>query len=396
MEFACIILVPFGFHPRRDRKRRMKVRKRVFNFLLVFWLLGLPSIPNVIKNPRPCVQDKPLRKLKVVKEVSQFKGKFFVNISSMVIINGKLYVCDTALKKIFVFDPKLNYLKEFGRTGEGPGEFRKGTMGARIKLVPSLDGKIYVGEKVLSLSKIHVFTEEGESLMEFRPENLLLNFAVDDMGNLYLPSFHGGLVDVYIPEMPGLKFKTTLGKLDFITRDLLFPLPSINMPVLKRPFLLSSFSIFITKNRRLLILNGFNCKLKIIDLKTGKSQEKCLWTEKFLSSIRKEYEKRRKLYKELEKEFDKLRKEAKGEVAKESLIFVFRPCANAFTDGKHLLFVFAKNLYEYDDYGNLKAKYKVPEGVFILAKYGENFYGRKLNQNDEENLVLLREVKDEK
>jgi hypothetical protein len=99
---------------------------RKFLFLLLVLLILSKLVYPVVEN-----KDKPLRgewdfKLNKIWEKKGAGEDLFIRISQLKTdANGYLYVCDTKLFKIFIFDTKGKFITSFGKSGEGPGELKR-------------------------------------------------------------------------------------------------------------------------------------------------------------------------------------------------------------------------------------------------------------------------------
>lgn len=85
-------------------------------------------------------------------------GQFAQPTNVAVDQDGNLYVTDTLNSRIQIFDANGNFLKTFGKAGDGPGFF------ARPKgLAVDADGHIWVADAVQN--RVQVFDQEGQLLM---------------------------------------------------------------------------------------------------------------------------------------------------------------------------------------------------------------------------------------
>jgi DNA-binding beta-propeller fold protein YncE len=99
---------------------------------------------------------------------------------------GAIYVADTARHAVDVFDRDGAYIKSFGSRGLGPGQFNFPT-----HLCTDNDGRVYVSDTLNY--RIQVFTGDGKFLRYFgsqgdRPGNFAhpCGVATDTLGNIYV------------------------------------------------------------------------------------------------------------------------------------------------------------------------------------------------------------------
>src|SRR5271169_6011632 len=80
--------------------------------------------------------------------------------------DGNLYVCDTLNNRIEIFDADGQFIKTFGKSGDGPGYF------ARPKGVAiDVDGNIWVADGLQD--RVQVFNQENQLLITFGGHGLL-------------------------------------------------------------------------------------------------------------------------------------------------------------------------------------------------------------------------------
>ena len=100
--------------------------------------------------------------------------------------SGKLFVADTKRHVIIIFDKQGNFLSEIGARGSGPGHFNFPT-----HLWVDGQGKLYVSDTLNY--RVQVFTPDGEFLLTFgghgdRPGYFAhpCGLATDSFGNIYV------------------------------------------------------------------------------------------------------------------------------------------------------------------------------------------------------------------
>ena len=130
-----------------------------FVFLLHLWITG-----THVKNA-----DQPEKgtwdfKLKKEWDVETLGEDVLVEVRSIQVDEkGNLYVPESKLKKIFVLDPDGKQQYAFGKTGEGPGEFK---FLFNFFLV---DQYLVVPE----MGKIHFFSRKGDFLKDINPGRMI-------------------------------------------------------------------------------------------------------------------------------------------------------------------------------------------------------------------------------
>jgi len=82
--------------------------------------------------------------------------------------DGFLYVYDTANNINYIFDKDGNFVRAFGRRGQGPGEI----MGQ--ELIHYVDGKVYIP----TMKGINLFTKEGEYIQTVKQEGGPLDLRI--------------------------------------------------------------------------------------------------------------------------------------------------------------------------------------------------------------------------
>ena len=89
--------------------------------------------------------------------------------------DGRVFVLDSKLQKIFIFNKDGKFLSEFGKMGEGPGEFKNFRMGDQLFVIKddlifidrgrvlyfTLDGKFKKTVNIPRINKTKRFYFEG-------------------------------------------------------------------------------------------------------------------------------------------------------------------------------------------------------------------------------------------
>ncbi|MFC1529788.1 NHL repeat-containing protein [Gemmatimonadota bacterium] len=100
---------------------------------------------------------------------------------------GNIYVLDSKNHRVQVFNKDLDYVRSFGRQGQGPGEFQ------RVDCIDLDDsGNVYVGDP--GNGRIEVFDPEGLYLKSIRIPATNIIFRLMNNGNILLrnPNLDGG------------------------------------------------------------------------------------------------------------------------------------------------------------------------------------------------------------
>lgn len=87
-------------------------------------------------------------------------GEFSKPTNAAVDQDGNLYVTDTLNDRVEVFDADGNFIRTWGKNGDGPGNF------ARPKgIAIDVDGHVWVADAMLN--RMQIFTSEGQLLLAF-------------------------------------------------------------------------------------------------------------------------------------------------------------------------------------------------------------------------------------
>ena len=90
---------------------------------------------------------------------------FVANPTCVAIYEDEIYVLDTGNKRVAVFDLSGQFVRAFGRAGEGPGEFGLGRWSMTGPDLAVTDGRVFVSDR--PQRKIHVFATDGEVVGSF-------------------------------------------------------------------------------------------------------------------------------------------------------------------------------------------------------------------------------------
>ncbi|MFC1529137.1 6-bladed beta-propeller [Gemmatimonadota bacterium] len=102
-----------------------------------------------------------------------------------------IYVADSGNNRIAVFDPEGNYVRQFGREGEGPGEFRS------LRIQSLDDGVISIWDS--RLRRATLYRTDGTYLETITPlqERSLTGLQRDENANLFIFFAFGSVQDGY-------------------------------------------------------------------------------------------------------------------------------------------------------------------------------------------------------
>lgn len=107
---------------------------------------------------------------------------------------GNIYILDIGEKRIMVYSPEGEFVRQIGREGEGPGEI----MGGIVQLAIDGNDVLYLADN--SLNRVTLFDTKGHLLDSFPvTENFITSMAVSNEGEIALlaPEIDGPIVKVY-------------------------------------------------------------------------------------------------------------------------------------------------------------------------------------------------------
>jgi DNA-binding beta-propeller fold protein YncE len=124
-------------------------------------------------------------------------GSFSRPTNAAVDKDGNLYVADTFNNRIEIFDADGNFIREFGKSGDGPGYF------ARPKGIGiDADGHVWVADAVQD--RIQVFTPEGQLLIYLGEHgllpgqfNTLAGFTFDNKNRFFTTEQYPGRLQIF-------------------------------------------------------------------------------------------------------------------------------------------------------------------------------------------------------
>jgi hypothetical protein len=139
--------------------------KKIF-FVLLGLLIVFPGFAQTrnADNPLKGTWDFQLQK---VWKIEGAGDDVFAEIRDIITSgSGRIFVADGKHVKIYILDKEGKFISSFGKSGEGPGEFRNFRMGSRLHL---LNDCLMVNES----NRIHYFTLDGEFVRTESLPNLM-------------------------------------------------------------------------------------------------------------------------------------------------------------------------------------------------------------------------------
>ena len=148
------------------------------NFVFLFFTLSM-----IFGNPTSAKEKPFLIELNLQEKFGGLdvpSEQILANPCDMVISSeGLIYILDSKDNDIKVFEKDGSFLKCFGRTGQGPGEF------GRPWSLSIVEGKIYVTDT--GNRRVQVFSDDGEYLRSYKvPVEYGRGISFDEKGNIYL------------------------------------------------------------------------------------------------------------------------------------------------------------------------------------------------------------------
>ena len=131
--------------------------------------------------------------------------------------NGNIFVADghgnTTNNRVVKFAPDGTFIKAWGKTGYGPGEFR--TLHA---IAMDNDGRIYVGDR--SNNRVQLFDQEGEFLAQWTQFGRPSGIFFDDNGRIFVADSESDDV-----QNPGWEMGIRIGEVatGWVTEFILYP-----------------------------------------------------------------------------------------------------------------------------------------------------------------------------
>jgi len=131
---------------------------------------------------------KQLRKIRQIEcaTIHQVEECFYSLDSFCFDRNGRLYVVDSGLNAVVVFDKDGKQVGAFGRKGQGPGEFMGQPRGAKLDITCGNDHLLYITDH--GQQRISVFKEDFSFIKNHPVPALRDNAAVNRAGDIFLLS----------------------------------------------------------------------------------------------------------------------------------------------------------------------------------------------------------------
>lgn len=197
--------------------------------------------------------EEDLGKITWVDKIGEIKDGFceeeynyFGKITSICVDeDDNIYVADSELHKIFIFNSEREYIDSFGIQGQGPGEFL-GTL--RISI--GNDGKLYVTDD--GNWRLLVFSTEGKLITQFPIRDFLRDKPIiNSKGEIYLLSpSRLKVIDIFDKD---IKLKKSLLEMNYHL-DFPFISPTKKMlPAVLQPSI-SNVKKLLTKDDRLIVI----------------------------------------------------------------------------------------------------------------------------------------------
>lgn len=162
----------------------MKFKIEKFIIVLLILLISQfvfsenPQILNSPNNPIHGNLNLKLKKDLILGE--EVPGPYlFALVNGIEVSDKYIYVLDSKMAKVKVYDLKGRFIREIGRKGEGPGEFM-----SPVNFCLSANGDIYIYD--IQRRRMSVFSSEGSYKMNFIVEKPLPGkFYVDEKNYIY-------------------------------------------------------------------------------------------------------------------------------------------------------------------------------------------------------------------
>jgi DNA-binding beta-propeller fold protein YncE len=156
------------------------------------------NVPLIEQNQGKILKLTYLEKKAVIEgQLSEREDDFFAKITDICISgNDELFVADSLNHRIFKFNKDHMFVKSFGRSGQGPGEFS-----GELNITAGNDGKIYITDN--GSHKILAFSPNGDYLNQYPlNHNFRDKVLVNSKGEIFLLSPNGyNILDVFDSRM---------------------------------------------------------------------------------------------------------------------------------------------------------------------------------------------------
>jgi hypothetical protein len=165
----------------KSRFARAFVRGALLFFCISIVVSSSPQwIPQVVENPEtPRFSGKEAPELVFEKELSipLIGRRYSFDVDDA----GNIYLLESLVGRIFVYDKDGRHINEFGKKGQGPGEFEN-----TFFLAVSKDRRIHVIDR--PRRAVQIFDAQGKWLEQKRPASMgmMNSLRIDSQGSVYI------------------------------------------------------------------------------------------------------------------------------------------------------------------------------------------------------------------
>lgn len=271
-----------------------KTIRKTLLLLLSIWLLAGTAVSLEANRFKVIAQPEPnsfsagsisyLKLLRTVRQIGNEDLEEFNSIKSVTVDKDRnFYIFDEIHKRIVKLDEEFKFSRYFGRTGEGPGEFKLGQY-SRAVIHAGLDNRIYFVNMLKR--RLIRFDRRGKFLDEFRFEQFRpFNVTVTGEGEIILPSINGYFLDVHDNNM---KYRRSLVSGDLLDTFLFFKPLACILHVLRMPHDSTvKYALSRLEENRIILLNQVDLTVRKVNLKTGEIAETFrLWNDLVLRELK--------------------------------------------------------------------------------------------------------------
>lgn len=195
-----------------------------------------------------------------------------------------IYIIDSGLNQILVFNQNLDWIGSYGRQGQGPGEFM-GNPSCPLDIVYGNDGKFYVADA--GNRRVSIFSKEFEFLSSAKmPDGISDVPQVNSSGDLYFLSngTEGSFINRYDKN---LNLKASFFKRDLHEKSKYFKIAKIPRSIITKAELRKA----IAKDNNLVVCSNFSLKIYIYDDKNELVRSFEIKDRTFISDFKKRIKK---------------------------------------------------------------------------------------------------------
>ena len=152
--------------------------------LILLWLLAADKVTNPV-DPPGAVRYQLVKEWQLGGEDAPENQVFSHTTNVAIGPDGTVYVVDPGNFQVLIFDSQGKFVRNFGRQGEGPGEFQEA-----VAIAVDKDGQPVVFDT--GTKKMNVFSPQGDLVREarFAPNiQAILQSSIFDNGNIVLLEF---------------------------------------------------------------------------------------------------------------------------------------------------------------------------------------------------------------